>query len=759
MKTKKSLVYVSGFFLVLFLFSLVSSESITVFEGELVLNNTDQLIEIFPFIENFTALKVSAKNEHTSSCSVYINLGYIKTGANKDMFTGSKSKPYPKNSLNELSNSGWKTPLGTANTEALIKTTKACSGKITLQKITTDGVLLCDPERIINSSKILEDFSNGDGKMNTTHKINRSVTECRNEIIEYVERKNEPSCEDIYFFNYNQSINLAVPVITSLPSKCVFGTPCERNITFEIDSSVDVVHYDIIWTYNYVDGHSKTVCTWNDPATFFEHNLRTTNTEAPLTIRDDNTAVIKNVSIRIAVFNGTEISNFSAPSYITPIYPCVSGCDRISSTQEIEDNDPTNYLLCERIGNSQCFNWTKKSCFSESDRTKMFFNKIVGIGECVNNGIYQCEGFCNFSMISDTKATLIEEGSCGLNSFNIGCYKCDINYTYDYNNGYCVSNDCISGTNSCKAKGGVCNKSESYGNAHSATFDCCNPGISCFICNENHHLRDGICVSDFCSGGNLPLDYSGVIKGANRTNNTLISLTWNYTDSLNPGICEWTCNSSTHTKETGENGIIICKEREPFNCTLEGGICSRLAVPNAQLNSLGVCLNEDGDTESGQCRTCNEIYRRSDDNLSCVRKTCEEMGKVDNGIKCVNGLSNCNQGCIADNNRGISFCVVKGTRLLVEGKTFFCTNISSEYKFLESLGEGKNCTNNWECNSNFCHYNLTSEDSKCLTIQELSGFREMFANLVCFIKYLNDPEGRKECTEEEALNHVRNQLT
>ncbi len=543
---------------------------------------------------------------------------------------------------------------------------------------------------------------------------------------------------------------LAAPSFTSFPLVCNYSGDCERNIRF---GSADTnVVYDLVWRYNYFDGNITEICACNGTSDFKGHKVRVApNTPVSLRVSDDNTKMISSVELLVYAFNGSARSVYTNSTLTNIYYGCSSGCSVLNNKSEIVDSDPTNYDSCERIGNSYCFNWTERTC--SIDTNAMLFDSVSN--SCKNNGSYGCgdesagpkTSFCNFSTVSLSMATPKNPvlGVCGLNGFNVGCYQCNASYKYDSAKGYCTKCTGNQQVVGCEQNGGICNNSNTFnGLAKNESFDCCNPDFNCFKCPAGQHFYDNTCVSNNCTGIDRPLfNDSKAVFGVNITTNSSFSMVWNFVNSSNVNACQWSCAAGYKLNESDN---VSCVEREKFNCTLEGGVCSITNVENSTESSAGNCTST-----AAKCFMCQNNFKSN--GTACVPKTCVDDGKVNNGIGCVAPLTTCENGCPYDKN-GRSICLPNKARVNApNGNKYYCNSTSHTFRL--TLSNGASCTWDTQCTDNFCFVNETTQVSVCQSLDSLGGIRSLVVDFVCWFKHMGNSESRQQCRLAEASSYLR----
>ncbi len=535
----------------------------------------------------------------------------------------------------------------------------------------------------------------------------------------------------------NYSSSLSNPY-ASLPVSCVFGEPCSSAIELGSPNGGNM-QYDLIWKYNYLNGDSMEICACNGSSSISNHPVRVFGTPFNVTIADNNTRIISSVELKVYSFNGSDRSNYSSYTISNINYPCLNGCSVLGFKNKSSNNlDPSNYLECNRVAGTSCFNWTAKTCSGNLE--KLFSEDLQ---RCINDGDYSCTGqnmFCNSSTRFLNNASFVSLNSCGLNSFNTGCYQCDGGFTYDSQKGYCskcTGNQQIGG---CEQNGGVCNNvGDSYGSFvhQNASLDCCNSAIKCFQCNDGYHFYNNTCISNNCTG-----EFSSVVGISFGINVTLSGNNlWTYTSSA-VGDCQWNC-SIGYILNSSDNRS--CKPREVVNCSILGGICSNFSsLINAHADIYGNCS-----VANDRCYICDSSYRKEGN--ACVLKSCADDGKINNGIGCVQNMT-CSDGCVLENKNGFASCARIGFKLIVNETKKYCDLQSLTFK--NTLANNQVCNSHSECNSNFCFKNATA--SYCMDLTVVGGIQDTIIKFVCWFQTIGQSEASyNSCKANKAAAYLQ----
>jgi len=570
---------------------------------------------------------------------------------------------------------------------------------------------------------------------------NRTITDsngCVNSRLEVV-ACSQSDCFDRCAINATNSIS--VPYISSLSSGAAFN----GQANFIVGGGSTGSDYDLIWQYNYADGSIKQICACNGTENIGDVPTRVSsgNPSSTITIRDDNTKIISNISLFVFASKDHNRSRGYASGNIYEIdYGCESACNVLGKKHEVIDNNPSNYQVCEKVAGTSCFNL---SSVRECPESAKLFNETSG--GCVYGGvIYNClsSSFCNFSTRSLTNS-FITPYTCGVAGF--GCYKCDDGFKYDSESGYCVLTSCfnqprgIKATN-CSLAGGVCNNSNSYvTDSHvNISLDCCNGDFRCFQCDSGYHLFNNTCVSDNCSGGVYPTGFNFSL-GATSTRNPSVNMSWKYVLGI-AGACEWNCSTGYELNLSTNNS---CQPLVIVDCVQNlSGLCSSsTSVANAVFSLKGNCSG------TQRCFICNSGYTP---NGSSCAINCSSVGKVFNGIGCLAPLPSCSEGCPYDKDGG-SICLPNKVRVNAPGnKQYYCNGTS--HIFRPTLAEGASCSWDAQCADNFCFVNETGQTSVCQTLNSLSGIRSIIVDFVCWFKHMGDSAARQQCRDAEAASYL-----
>ncbi len=535
----------------------------------------------------------------------------------------------------------------------------------------------------------------------------------------YVDISPAPTCYEYDCFSRCNVTNPSMdsPVIQTSPSACDYRGGCSQNISL---SSADVDGYDVIWTYFY-EGYSGSVevCSCDGNMSKYGNPTRVSGSSIIVPfLNDSNVKIMKNISYSIFSYRG---ANRSEPTYgnIQNIdYGCNSECNFLGENISVEDVDPTNYKTCVRNESSNyCFKWSvPMGCPISSifDNESLKCSGVLGTNDCLDSRPgKQYMYFCNTSTKSLANAENVGERSCGIPG--IGCYSCDSGYSYDSQQGFCVSNSCFNQpggvrASECSVAKGICNNSVGFTNAIvNDSLDCCNPDFKCFVCSNGYHARNGTCVLNNCTG-NEPLG-SNFTKGIDFTTNASVNLTWSYVSGV-ARTCQWNCSVGFRLNKLDNRSCI-----EGFApCGEFDGICSSTVLAGGNVVGNANCSTGEN------CYVCN-IQDGYVKNGSVCSRGCVN-GKIWNGISCVNERPGCN-GCVLNNRCvGDSSIVV---RVNVAGNRYYC-DTTHEFKLL--IENNQSCQFNAQCSSNLC-----GADGKCLDIAEevrkASGFMK---SVVCWFQ-------------------------
>ncbi len=174
-------------------------------------------------------------------------------------------------------------------------------------------------------------------------------------------------------------------------------------------------------------------------------------------------------------------------------------------------------------------------------------------------------------------------------------------------------------------------------------------------------------------------------------------------------------------------------------CITSGEKAGRLAEYICQYNQVG--------SESFACP--NGCV-----NGSCVNYTeasCVDTGRIDNGITCVENIT-CPNGCILENNRGVSVCVKPGFKLIAKGSTKYCDLQNLTFKTV--LANNQVCNSHSECNSNFCFKNATA--SYCMDLTVVGGIQDTIIKFVCWFTTIGQGEANyNTCKANKAAAYLK----
>lgn len=536
----------------------------------------------------------------------------------------------------------------------------------------------------------------------------------------YVDIVPTPTCYENDCFTRCNVTNpsMASPIIQTAPSVCDYRGGCSQNISL---SSANVDGYDVIWTYFY-EGYSDSVevCSCDGNMSKYGNPTRVSGSSIIVPfLNDSNVKIIKNISYSIFSYKGANRSESTYGNIQNIDYGCNSECNFLGENISMEDADPTNYRTCVRNQSSNyCFKWSvPMGCPISSifDNGSLKCSGVLGTNDCLDSRPgKQYMYFCNTSTKSLANAENVEERSCGIPG--IGCYSCDSGYSYDSQQGFCVSNSCFNQPGGvraslCSVAGGICNNSVGFTNAIvNDSLDCCNLDFKCFVCSDGYHARNGTCVLNNCTG-NEPLG-SNFTKGIDFTTNASVNLTWSYVSGV-ARTCQWNCSVGFRLNKLDNRSCI-----EGFApCGDFDGICSSTVLAGGNVVDNANCSTGEN------CYVCN-VQDGYVKNGSICSRGCAS-GKIWNGISCVNERLNCT-GCIL-NNRCIGSDSSNVVRVSVGGNRYYC---DSTHEFKSLIGNNQSCQFNAQCSSNLC-----GADSKCLDIGEevrkASGFMK---SVVCWFQ-------------------------
>jgi hypothetical protein len=508
------------------------------------------------------------------------------------------------------------------------------------------------------------------------------------------------------------SVSLPSSPSINMPSECASGSRCEISfINIAAGSSLE-----LWWTYEYADNSKKIYCfntTSNygnncqlsktargDQKVYINDSLISGDSYTySFNASDSSRKVIRRISVKAAVWKEGYRSAWSSTLNTNIVSACVNECNR---TGETKCANQAIYQICGNYDSDSCLEWSSnKSCVEDFGGNEYYCptnncTRATGI-TCRGAGADGQQKFCFLRKPSKAENAI---GTC---PGTLQCYKCEQNYTWNSTYSRCQAEGC----RTCSENNGICKTGNIANSEINDTLLCCD-NSDCHTCNPGYHAYNNTCIKNDCQGS-LPStnEANGTIFGAN------VSLSgaakyWNYTDSENPGVCQWTCNISkpTHRKNiTGFNG-----------CVPGVGACTGFCVNYSIANSRTINGNCTVLGKIGNCYKCNNDYPIWNGS-SCNKCSA---GEVWNENACV-VQGGCN-GCKHDNN-----CLNIGYRIKISGVRKYC----SGNVFANQKPANASCTNNYQCQSNYCY------NGNCIDIiEKLESQRNLLQRAICWIKGL-----------------------
>lgn len=440
-------------------------------------------------------------------------------------------------------------------------------------------------------------------------------------------------------------------------------------------------------------------------------------------------------------------------------------------TPTLAPNNQINYTLSPELDiNEIKFNYklsSISSCIVNVSTLTGTILKQVGSFNLNNMGQVNRDYSYSISVLLPTKNSKIVISSTK-NTAGAYCYNSIINFTnisvvgkntapigectsFDYSNWSECINDiqnrtiltsspsgCIGGT--------IENLSRACNVSSNTTCTDSDSGLNYYVRGELNQTFNQIPHSDYCVNSSVLNEWSCILNDTFRfdeyicPNGCVDGACVNVTDS------NTTCTDSDGGLNYGVKGTVVTSDGIGVDkCSVP---CNASDPYSAMCNSSSVlleyyCTNEVGNSSFFDCPNgCSDG--------ACVNFTegdvCESMGKVSNGVQCVEN-KDCGSGkCRFLTKSGKTSCVQTGFSFREDNKVYFC-DINSTFK--SSLSVGSECNFNSQCETNFCFRNQTVGKSFCFNLNQASGLREFFIDFVCWFKNMGNATARAQCKTSE----------